>query len=45
MAILERYELSSLPHTHTLLQGPSLGAGKAALGCATLSGAETLENS
>lgn len=37
--------LSSLPRTHTLLQGPSQRGGKAALGCAMLSSAETLEKS
>lgn len=37
--------LSSLPHTHTLLQGPSQGGSEAILGCAMLSGAETLEKS
>lgn len=37
--------LSSLPHTHTLLQGPSQGGGEATLGCAMLSSAEPLEKS
>lgn len=40
-AILEA--TSSLPHTHTLLPGPSQSGGKAALGCAMLSSTETLD--